>query len=75
MLGQDHAAVEVFGVVADPATGKTIRIHELADSAETDPDSLGKLVARKLIEAGAGSLIQLTAEAGVSVETSAEAAI
>jgi hydroxymethylbilane synthase len=69
MLGQDHAAVEVFGVVADPATGQTIRIHELADSAETDPESLGKLVARKLIDAGAGSLIQLTAEAG------AEAAI
>ncbi len=64
MLGQDHAAVEIFGVVADPATGQAIRIHETADSAGTDPVSLGKLVARKLIEAGAGSLIQITAQAG-----------
>ena len=64
MLGQDHAVVEIFGVVADPATGKTIRIHETADSAESDPDSLGKLVAQKLIESGAGSLIELMADAG-----------
>jgi hydroxymethylbilane synthase len=64
MLGQDHAVVEVFGVVADPATGRGVRIHETANSAETDPISLGRYAAHKLIESGAGSLIQLTAEAG-----------
>jgi hydroxymethylbilane synthase len=64
MLGQDHAVVEVFGVVADPATGRAVRIHETANSAETDPISLGRYAAHKLIESGAGSLIQLTAEAG-----------
>ncbi len=56
-------SVEVFGVVADPATGKTIRIHESALCGQTDPVSLGRLAARKLIESGAGSLIQLAAEA------------
>ncbi len=86
MLGQDHAAVEIFGVVADPATGRTIRIHENADSAETDPETLGKMVAQKLIESGAGSIIQLIEETSVSAgtsvsetsaseETSAEAAL
>jgi len=57
MLGQDHAAVEIFGVVADPATGETIRVHETADSAETDPLSLGIMMAQKLIDAGAGHLL------------------
>ncbi len=62
-VGQGSGEVEIFGVVADPATGETIRIHETALRAETAPESLGRLAARKLFDAGAGALLALEAQA------------
>jgi hydroxymethylbilane synthase len=48
---------EVFAVVADPATGKAVRVHHLAPHQDTDPIVLGRLVAQKLFDAGAGLLL------------------
>jgi hydroxymethylbilane synthase len=48
---------EVFVVVADPETGKAVRVHHRVPHAGADPVSLGRLVAQKLIDAGAGPLL------------------
>lgn len=50
--------VEVFGVVADPRTGKAIRVvhHELLGII--DPIELGRAVAQELMDAGAGPLLE-----------------
>jgi len=53
--------VEIFGVVADPATGRTIRVHETAPRQHTDAENLGRVVANKLLEAGARELLPETA--------------
>lgn len=52
---------EIFAVVADPATGKAIRIHHEARRTEMGPQALGKLVAKKLIDAGAAPLLEAAA--------------
>ena len=60
-----HAAIregaelwdEVFAVVAAPETGKAVRVHHRAPHAGADPFALGRLVAKKLIDAGAGPLL------------------
>src|SRR6266568_2929799 len=59
---QDEAGEwdEIFGVVADPASGKTIRIYETAQRLTTDPVELGRRAAQRLIEAGAGALLELS---------------
>jgi hydroxymethylbilane synthase len=49
---------EIFAVVADPATGKAIRIHHESLRAEIGPIALGQLAAEMLIEAGAGPLLE-----------------
>lgn len=49
--------IEIFGVVADPGSGKTIRIHETAATASADPVELGRLAARKLLDGGARELL------------------
>ncbi len=49
--------VEIFGVVADPASGKTVRVHETADRASANPSDLGKLCAQRLLDAGAAALL------------------
>ena len=49
--------VDIFGVVADPATGRTLRVHETAPRQRTDGGSLGRIAAKKLLEAGAGELL------------------
>jgi hydroxymethylbilane synthase len=54
--------VEIFGVVAAPATGKSLRVYHRALQGELGPDELGKLVAQKLIEAGAGPLLKAVEE-------------
>jgi len=61
---QDEAGEwhEIFGVVADPATGKAIRVHHETRSAEMGPVALGQLVAEKLLEAGAGPLLEAAAQ-------------
>jgi hydroxymethylbilane synthase len=51
------AEVEIFGIVADPSTGKTIRIHETAPRQRADPESFGRLAAEKLLAAGARELL------------------
>lgn len=52
--------VEIFGVVADPATGRTIRIHHHAP-ASTSPTTLGRHAANLLFESGAQSLLATAA--------------
>jgi hydroxymethylbilane synthase len=48
---------EAFAVVADPETGKVVRIHHHAPHAGAEPIALGKQVAQMLIDAGAGPLL------------------
>lgn len=52
---------EIFAVVADPATGKAIRVHHESRRAEIGPVALGQLAAEMLIEAGAALLLEATA--------------
>jgi hydroxymethylbilane synthase len=56
---QDEAGEwdEIFAVVADPATGRTIRIYETALRSTTDPIALGRRAAQMLIDKGAGALL------------------
>jgi hydroxymethylbilane synthase len=54
--------IEIFAVVADPETGSAVRIFHRAPRAESDPVALGQLVAQKLIEAGAGPLLESAGE-------------
>lgn len=59
----DASLVEIFGVVADPATGHVLRVHHSASRASADPEALGKLAAEKLLAAGARTLLSMTSEA------------
>jgi hydroxymethylbilane synthase len=49
---------EIFAVVADPGSGKAIRVFHSAPRVDPDPVALGALAAQKLLELGAGSLLQ-----------------
>jgi hydroxymethylbilane synthase len=49
---------EIFGVVADPATGKAIRAHHDTRRTEMGPLALGQLIASKLMKAGAKQLLE-----------------
>jgi hydroxymethylbilane synthase len=60
--GSGHC-VEVFAVVAAPETGSAVRIYHRASLRESDPESLGRLAAQMLIEAGAGPLLEASSEA------------
>lgn len=53
----DAGHAEIFAVVADPATGHAVRIHELF-SIPANPLALGQLVAQRLFENGAEKLLQ-----------------
>ncbi len=57
--GEDGRAAydEVFGVVAAPETGKSLRINHRAPRGASDPAALGRLAAKMLMEAGAGPLL------------------
>lgn len=61
---QDEAGEwqEIFGVVADPASGKAIRVHHTTRRADMGPIALGQLAAEKLLEAGAGPLLETVAQ-------------
>jgi hydroxymethylbilane synthase len=61
---QDEAGEwqEIFAVVADPATGKAVRIHHESRRSEIGPVALGQLAAEMLLEAGAGPLLEATAQ-------------
>ena len=56
--GDSGSSVEVFGVVAVPETGAAVRVYEQVPMAGSDPVALGQLIARKLVEAGAGPLLE-----------------
>ena len=60
---QDEAGEwqEIFAVVADPATGKAIRIHHESRRIDIGPIALGQLAAELLIEAGAAPLLEAAA--------------
>ena len=49
---------EIFAVVAAPETGSAVRIFHRAARGDSDPEALGRLAAQKLIEAGAGPLLE-----------------
>jgi hydroxymethylbilane synthase len=51
-------AVEVFAVVATPETGAAVRVYLKERLDSVDPAELGRTVAKKLIEAGAGPLLE-----------------
>jgi hydroxymethylbilane synthase len=51
---------EIFGVVANSETGAAVRIYHRAPRSDSDPVALGQLVARMLLEAGAGPLLEVT---------------
>ncbi|MDR3736967.1 MAG: hydroxymethylbilane synthase [Acidobacteriaceae bacterium] len=48
---------EIFGVVAAPDSGETIRVGHSAVRGSIAPEALGQLVAQKLLDAGAGPLL------------------
>ena len=55
---------EIFAVVAAPETGAAVRIFLRAPRAGADPTALGRLAVQKLIEAGAGPLLEATGGVG-----------
>lgn len=64
IAGSEIAATdEMFAVVADPETGKVVRVHHCAQRTGNDPAALGKLVARMLMDAGAGPLLGIASGA------------
>jgi hydroxymethylbilane synthase len=50
---------EIFAVVADPETGKAVRVYHRAPYDQTEATELGRFIAQKLIEAGAGPLLEM----------------
>jgi hydroxymethylbilane synthase len=56
---------EFFAVVAAPETGKSVRIFHMALHVGADAATLGRQVAKKLIEAGAGPLLAAAAGGGL----------
>jgi hydroxymethylbilane synthase len=49
---------EIFAVVADPESGQAIRVSLSVPRTNPDPAALGILAAQKLLELGAGALLQ-----------------
>ena len=54
---------EVFGVVASPDTGATVRVYHRRVRDNSDPAALGREVAAMLMEAGAGPLLAIGGDA------------
>ena len=54
---------EIFAGVADPATGAEVRVFHLEPRTDLDPAAVGLLTAEKLMEAGAGPLLEAANEA------------
>ena len=63
-VGGEERRIEIYAVVANPETGKCMRILHYALEGESNAFTLGEKVAGMLIEAGAGPL--LDASGGVS---------
>ena len=49
---------EIFGVVANPETGKTVRAFHSAPRTHSDAAAFGRSIAEMLIESGAGNLLE-----------------
>jgi hydroxymethylbilane synthase len=56
--GESAPVNEIFAVVAAPETGTAVRVFHRASRTDTDPAALGRLVAKMLVEAGAGPLLE-----------------
>jgi hydroxymethylbilane synthase len=57
--GSENGPVdEIFAVVADPETGKAVRVSHSAACSNADPAALGRFAAKMLIDAGAGPLLE-----------------
>ncbi len=54
---------EIFGVVANPENGETVRAYHSVPGTHSDPSALGRAIAEMLLSSGAGSLL-----GGVSLE-------
>ena len=54
---------EIFGVVAAPNSGASVRIRHGVNRTATDPIALGQLAAQMLLDAGAGALLTTSGEA------------
>jgi hydroxymethylbilane synthase len=52
---------EVFGVVAAPETGLVVSVYEQVPRGEMDALTLGRMIAQKLLAAGAGPLLAAAA--------------
>jgi len=52
--------VEIYAVVAAPETGTAVRVFETASRPGSDPVALGRSIAEKLRQAGAGPLLEAT---------------
>jgi hydroxymethylbilane synthase len=61
--GEIRPRDEVFAVVADPASGATVRVYRTCVREKNDPDVLGRQIAAMLLEAGAGPLLAAAGEA------------
>jgi hydroxymethylbilane synthase len=48
---------EIFGVVANPETGKTVRAYHSVPGTHSDAGALGRTMAEMLLSEGAGSLL------------------
>lgn len=48
---------EIFGVVASPETGKTVRAYHCVPGTHSDPTALGRTTAEMLLTCGAGGLL------------------
>jgi hydroxymethylbilane synthase len=67
VAGSSGETVEIFGVVADPATGAMVRAFETANRGSVTPAAFGASVAQRLIASGAGAMLELLAQSdGVS---------
>jgi hydroxymethylbilane synthase len=54
---------EVFGVVADPVSGATVRVYLTGVREDNDPAALGHQTAAMLLDAGAGPLLAAAGDA------------
>jgi hydroxymethylbilane synthase len=61
---QDEAGEwqEIFGVGANPASGRAIRMHHETRRSDMGPIALGQFAAEKLLEGGAGPLLEAAAQ-------------
>jgi hydroxymethylbilane synthase len=56
--GSAEPCDEIFAVVAAPETGVAVRIFHRAARGDLDAGALGRLAAQKLVDAGAGPLLE-----------------